>query len=175
MNVLYITTTHPQSSLLTIGVNEEIAVNNSNEATSNISIWRVDPTGQFWSIDAGAVGRAAIDIETELLNKVTQWRKQKTQQMSENESQFGTRNLDVKSYLSTLTVEEALEVANDCLVNGIISSIKRGNHKQSLHTNGLLDILLLDAGLRRRLKSAIIRERPLGATRANPSIELVRC
>lgn len=164
-----------QSSLLTIGVDEGTTIDSSNKATNNISIWRVDPTGQFWNIDAGAVGRAAIDIEVELLNKVRQWRKKETQQTFDEESQPDTLcNSDVKSYLSTLSVEEALTVANDCLINGILSSMKRGSHKQLLQSNALLDNLLLDKGLRRRLKTAIVRARPFDAIHTNPSIELVR-
>lgn len=161
-----------KSSLLAIGLNENESSDGLHE-DNDIFMWRVDPTGQFWSLDAGAVGRAAIYIEAELLNKVRQWLNAGKQQTSEEEdTDLVVSNKDVKAFLSSLTVEDALTIANDCLVNGIKSSIK---HDSNLHSNELLDnSLLYDKGLRKRLKSAIIRAAPFGITRASPSIELIR-
>ncbi|KAL3773598.1 hypothetical protein ACHAWO_010794 [Cyclotella atomus] len=153
------------SSLLAIGI---------NDISGNVDIWRVDPTGQFWSLDAGAVGRAAIEIEAELLNEVRQRLKKNDQEKhdvkDEQQKQPDVSNTDVKTYLSSLKVEDALTLANDCIINGIVSSMKRND--PNLHSNGLL-FSSLDKGLRKRLKTAIVRPAPFGMTRTN-SIELVR-
>lgn len=124
-------------------------------------------------MDAGAVGRAAINIEAELINKVRLSIKREKQQYSEEEGEKQTAisNADVKSYLSSLTVEEALDVANDCIVNGVIASMKQID--PNLHSNGFLASPLLDKGLRRRLKTAVIRSTPFGATQSS-IVELIR-
>jgi hypothetical protein len=121
-------------------------------------------------LDAGAVGRAAINIEAELLNKVRQGLKKTEPQKDDEQKQPAVSNSDVKSYLSSLTVEDALTVASDCIINGIMSSMKRDD--PNLHSNGIL-LSSLDKDLRQRLKTAIVRGAPFGTTRTN-SIELVR-
>lgn len=137
-----------------------------------ISIWRVDPTGQFWNLDGGAVGRAAPNIDAELIDKVRIWKKSGTQQTpAQDEPKLIITNDDVKAYLSSLRVEEALSVANSCLVDGILSSVNRRNH--DLHSDRALDNSQLEKGLRKRLKSAIIRSRSFDDI-SNRCIEFVR-
>lgn len=162
-----------QSSLLAIGPTTEYQTSDSLDKNGNIAIWRVDPTGQFWRMDAGAVGRAAINIEAELVNKVRQSMKKGHQHNpAEEETEHITvSNSDVKTYLSSLSMEQALSVATDCLVNGIMSSMKRND--PNLHSNGSTAISLLDKGLRKRLKTAIIRSTPFGVTHESP-VELIR-
>jgi 20S proteasome alpha/beta subunit len=152
-----------------VGLNEE-RTNNvlDDDDDDDFVIWRLDPTGQFWKLDASAVGRAAINVESELLNKVRKWMQKKYEQMDSEESKVDISNADMKAFLSSLTVEEAVTVANDCIVNGIMSTMKRSN----LHSDGPLDSSILEKSLRRRVKTAVIRPGPFGAS--NSYIELVR-
>ena len=138
-------------------------------------MWRVDPTGMFWRIDASAVGRGALKIEEELLSKAREWRDASKSNAGElNDKDENTTvpyndlsNDDVKSYLASLTVDEALDVANDCLVNGIMTSIKPATHVQS---NERMRKIQQERGLRKRIQTAIIRPSALGL----PRIELLQ-
>ena len=158
-----------KSSLLAVGLNEQVTPHQLDDG--HIAIWRIDPTGQFWRLDASAVGRAAINVESELVNKVRSWKIKDTKQLADQEpSEVGVTNTDVKTYLASLSVEEALTVANDCLVHGIMSSMTRDT--RNLHSNGILDSSLLEKGLRKRIRTAIIRTGPFGVSKSY--IELVR-
>lgn len=150
-----------------VGLNEERSNNLFEDDDDDIVIWRLDPTGQFWKLDASAVGRAAINVESELLNKVRKWMMKKYEQMYLEESKVDISNADMKAYLSSLNVEEAVRVANDCIINGIMSTMKRS----SIHSDGTLDSMVLETSLRRRVKTAVIRPGPFGVS--NSYIELV--
>ncbi|KAL3798817.1 hypothetical protein HJC23_004605 [Cyclotella cryptica] len=155
------------SSLLVVGPNEERTNNDDYCGDDDFVIWRVDPTGQFWKLDASAVGRAAINVESELLDKVRKWMKNNNKQTDSEEPEVDISNADTNAYLSSLSVEEAVTVANDCLVNGIMSSMKRNNQ----NSDGLLDNSIIEKALRRRLKTTTIRPGPFGVS--NPYIELI--
>jgi len=134
------------SSLLAMGVQqqqqqqERVEQDNSND--DKLCIWRVDPTGQFWKCEASAVGLGTMEVEAELLGRVRLWKKEEEaiQQQSrrsmvdedttisssadddddEMNQVISITNEDVRSYLSSLTEDEAVRVASDCLVNGIM-------------------------------------------------------
>jgi len=123
---------------------EKLEQGNDND---ELCIWRVDPTGQFWKCEASAVGMGTMEVEAELLNLVRLWKKQQQQQqqnrrnvakdgitISSNNNvestfmtydddemnQVSTTIEDVRSYLASLTEDEAVRIASDCLVNGLM-------------------------------------------------------
>ena len=122
----------------------------SSGGEDTLCIWRVDPTGQFWKCEASAVGRGTVEVEAELLSRVRLWKKKKTKTniatiMADEDSTTSEEveqptvltdddddddeilneviisNEDVRSYLGSLTEDEAVRVASDCLVNGIMN------------------------------------------------------
>ena len=121
------------SSLLAMGV---AGTNDTNGDNDELCIWRVDPTGQFWKCEAAAVGRGTVEVEAELLSRVRQWKNIKkitektggTKLTSSAENVYNDDILieDIRFYLSSMTEEEAVKVASDCLVNGIMNCQKVG-------------------------------------------------
>lgn len=149
-----------QSSLLAIGLRK------SQNRNNKIALWRVDPTGQFWQLDASAVGRGAINVEAELLQRVKTWLLKQTQNsdilISTDEESSSQRdqdlslditNHDVKAYLCSLSIEEAVDVAIDCLVKGIMGSMKRGAGNPSI----VKEKMQLEQGLRKRVHAVVMR------------------
>ena len=127
-------------------------------------LWRVDPTGQFWRTDASGIGRGGSRAESELLRRVRRWMGEKERACSTttttstggeerfgdgkverrrlevgdyaaNDEDFYVDNADVRAYLGTLSPNEALEVATDCLVNGILArrGRRRRRRRDALH------------------------------------------
>jgi len=148
------------SSLLAIGLCE------SQNRNDKIALWRVDPTGQFWQLDASAVGRGAINVEAELLQLVKNWLLKQTQNsdvaIATNEESTSQRdqdlsldvtNHDVKAYLCSLSVEEAVDVAIDCLVKGIMGSMKREVGSPSIEK----EKMQLQQELRKRVHAVVMR------------------
>ena len=95
-------------------------------------LWRVDPTGQFWRLDASAVGRGAINIESELIERIRRWKIEKQIQQQnekhteqrhdntlENVDECNIFHNDVREYLGTLSLNQAVEVAKNCFIDGI--------------------------------------------------------
>jgi hypothetical protein len=72
---------------------------------------------------------------------------------------------DIRSFLGSLSVEEAVDVATDCFVNGIMKSVQKklGSRKNEK------DMRQLEQGLRKRVQAIVIRSNALG----QPHIEIV--
>ncbi|KAL7537138.1 hypothetical protein ACHAXR_007613 [Thalassiosira sp. AJA248-18] len=157
------------SSLLAVGAR------NLNSGT--LALWRVDPTGQFWRLDASAVGRRAIDVESELLRRAQTWRRMehddKEDQQHRKEDSLGydsdILNGDVRSFLGSLSVEEAVEVATDCLVNGILESRKQHSNTK----DQTVTIKQMEQGLRKRVQAVVIRSKNADGQSSRPCIEIV--
>lgn len=150
-------------------------------------LWRVDPTGQFWRLDASAVGRGAINIESELIERIRRWKIEKQIQQQnekhteqqhdntlENVDECNIFHNDVREYLGTLSLNQAVEVAKDCFIDGIMRNAKQ--QEQHIKTSSLEELLqerkLIERGLRKRMQTVIIRSKTsLG--NAAPFIEVV--
>ena len=145
--------------------------NISNSGDDNLILWRVDPTGQFWRLHASAVGRGGTKIEAELLQHVRRWKKleQKQQQNDKEEDDVHVSREDIRTYLGSLTVKEAIEVATDCFVKGIMSSYMK--EKQSSSKEDILDRKLFEIGLRKRIQTVVLRSNTSG--KASSCIEVV--
>jgi 20S proteasome alpha/beta subunit len=100
-------------------------------ASEGCNIWRIDPTGQFWSCDAAAVGRGAGVAESFLLKEITQRMKspanvEDTEEDDEEEEEndddgiddgmASLTNQDVKKFLLSLSVDEAIALAQKCVL-----------------------------------------------------------
>eukprot|EP00984_Skeletonema_dohrnii_P038937 scaffold42734_cov161-Skeletonema_dohrnii-CCMP3373.AAC.1 len=175
------------------------------EEDDKLCIWRVDPTGQFWKCDASAVGRGTVEVEAELLSRVRRWKKNeanmKKQRIVDGSSstssvaeeptvlsaddddddevkQVMITNNDVRSYLSSLTEDEAVSVASDCLVNGIMNckgapSYNHHNEKRNGgNSSSLRDWMEYD--LRRRMHCVILRSSCSSKQSSMKSYEIVR-
>lgn len=138
--------------------------NINNSGDDNLFLWRVDLTGQFWRLHASAVGRGGMKIEAELLQHVQKWKKleQKQQQNDDEENDIDVSREDIRTYLGTLTVKEAIEVATDCFVKGIMSSNMKD--KQSSSKEDILDKKLFEIGLRKRIQTVVLRSNTSGKT-----------
>lgn len=181
-----------------------------NDNDDKLCLWRVDPTGQFWKCDASAVGRGTVEVEEELLNRVRQWKKKNnnkkknehddtsssvavvqstiTSSLTDNDNngddelnQVRITNNDVRSYLSSLTEDEAVKIASDCLVNGIMNCKGTPTHNEkrtggggngSALSSSLRDWMEYD--LRRRMHCVILRSTSCGSSKQSSSYEIVR-
>ena len=137
-------------------------------------LWRVDPTGQFWRLDASAVGRGAINIESELIERIRRWKIEKQIQQQnekhteqqhdntqENVDECNIFHNDVREYLRTLSLDKAVEVAKDCFIDGIMRNEKQKEQHSS--TSSLHELLQerksVERGLRKRMQTVIIRSK----------------
>lgn len=91
-------------------------------------IWQVDPTGQFWNCHAAVVGRGSNKVRSYLLRQIAEKltlqgetakpsndEEMKTATKAEKEDPAASvSSRDVQSYLSTLSVPEAVALAYQC-------------------------------------------------------------
>ena len=70
-----------KSSCMIVGtdmnINMNMNMNSSHDSSTNLkynSIWRIDPTGQFWNCDVAAVGRGAGMAEISFLKRILKWK-----------------------------------------------------------------------------------------------------
>ena len=132
------------SSLLAVG-NDNSNSRHQNDNDDKLCIWRVDPTGQFWKCEASAAGYGTLEVEAELLSRARAWKKSITMKDDESSTESKTTrrtrtlngkevdedeemmndgiisNEDVRMYLASLTEEEAVKVASDCLTDGLLN------------------------------------------------------
>ena len=158
-------------------------------------LWRVDPTGQFWRTDASGAGGGGARAESELLSRVRGWARRGRDAATSSEGgrgggddddddvddrrhnddadggsavdDFAVDNADVRAYLGTLSPSEAVEVAIDCLVNGIIAGgdeRRRWRRRDATHAEdgdghqtSERRRLSYELGLRRRVRAVIIQ------------------
>lgn len=160
---------------------------NVDPANDTLILWRVDPTGQFWRLDASAVGRGAINIESELIERIRRWKIEKQIQQQnekhteqqhdntlENVDECNIFHNDVREYLGALSLNQAVEVAKDCFIDGIMRNAKQ--QEQHISTSSLEELLqerkLIERGLRKRMQTVIIRSKTSFGNTA-PFIEVV--
>ena len=138
---------------------------NSIPDSDALVLWRVDPTGQFWRLDASAVGRGATNIESELFQRIRRWKMK--QQKHIEEEDIDVLHEDVQSYLGTLSVKEAIKVAKECFVNGIVRNQKElaGSKDDAVHAR-----MIFEQGLRRRMQTVVIRSN--ASSKVAPCIEV---
>ena len=95
-------------------------------------IWRVDPSGQFWSCDAATVGRGAAVAEAYLMKEIARRMTSSTdmeggrggddfdEEEIDNdvleETMASLSNNDAKKFLRTLSMDEAIALARDCVL-----------------------------------------------------------
>ena len=155
------------SSLLAVGVQQNNQSCNIYE-DDKLCIWRVDPTGQFWKCDASAAGRGMYEVEAELLSRVRLWKKNgRLAIQGEENPSFNNKdddmdviritNHDIRSYLSSLAEDEAVDLAIDCLVNGIMNC--KGTIPSHNHSNAASLSLKewMEYDLKRRIECVILR------------------
>ena len=173
------------SSLLAVG-NDNSNSRHQNDNDDKLCIWRVDPTGQFWKCEASAVGYGTMEVEAELLSRARAWKKSITMKDDESltESKATTRtrtlnrkdvdedeeemmndviisNKDVRMYLASLTEDEAVKVASDCLVDGLLNcnrSAAADVQKEVIKNKNEVSIRDWKAyDLRRRIQCVVLR------------------
>lgn len=139
-------------------------------------LWRVDPTGQFWRLDASAIGRGCSEVEKEFIRRVKVWKRNRNGRTNgestdnhdmpeledEMESSFIVRNIDIRSYLGSLSVHDAVQLTTDCLVHGIMnrrSSVRRRSRRNPISDSKEAERRnkLYERGLRRRVQAVIVR------------------
>ena len=74
------------------------------------TLWRIDPTGQFWSCQGAIVGRDSDRAEEEILTRLGE-------RMANNNNNNNNSNatMDLETYLESIRCDEALELICDCL------------------------------------------------------------
>ena len=112
-------------------------------ASEGCNIWRIDPTGQFWSCDAAAVGKGAGVAESFLLKEIARRMKspanvEDTEVDEEEEEDFdddgiddgmaSLTNQDVKKFLLSLSVDEAIALAQKCVLKVYEDELKLPAH-----------------------------------------------
>lgn len=100
------------------------------------------------------------------------WKKkleQKLQQNDKEEDDIDVSCEDIRTYLGSLTIKEAIEVATDCFVKGIMSSNMK--EKRSSSKEDILDRKLFENGLRKRIQAVVLRSNTSG--KATSRIEIV--
>jgi len=104
----------------------------AKEIDTSCRIWRVDPSGQFWSCDVATVGRGAGVAEAFLLKQIARRMKSLVDEKSRGggdddndeeddnddveEAMASLSNPDVKKYLRSLSVDEAIALVKDCVL-----------------------------------------------------------
>mmetsp|Transcript_18682 Transcript_18682/g.28311 ORF Transcript_18682/g.28311 Transcript_18682/m.28311 type:complete len:179 (+) Transcript_18682:38-574(+) len=164
------------------------AIPNDSQSPDNdaLALWRVDPTGQFWRLDASAVGRGAASVESELLRRVRSWKTKTNKQLQDDgidnvddgddgdggdESECDILREDVRAYLGGLSVEEAVEMATDCFVDGIMAPRRRRGSSTAVMDGSHDGIMMqLERGLRERVQAVVIRSNSFGQLKS--SIEI---
>ena len=130
-------------------------------------LWRVDPTGNLARLEAGAVGRGALQIESQLLRRVELWKRAKRRLTIESEMQTGDNyidapavsNEDVQGFLTSLSEDEAIDVAHQCLIEGIMESRNEGHEDARVTEQVRIQ-------LKRRVNSVVLRSDAVGRQHA---------
>jgi len=87
----------------------------------DFSIWRCDPTGQFWTVHAAAVGRGAGDAEAILERAVRSWKNLNCINNNSNGESLPDELIpevtskDVQRFFSTISFDETLVLACKCV------------------------------------------------------------
>jgi len=165
-----------------------LAVGNDNNSCQNdedrLCIWRVDPTGQFWKCEASAAGYGTMEVEAELLSRARAWKKSITmneddessteskttskrtvngKEVDEDEEMMNDdviiSNEDIHMYLTSLTEDEAVKVASDCLVDGLLNCNRSAAATvQKVNNNNEVSFRDWKAyDLRRRMQCVVLR------------------
>ncbi len=169
----------------------------SDPDNDTLILWRVDPTGQFWRLDASAIGRGCFKVEKEFFRRVNDWKKNtngRSAQLEDNnyhyfpeveeeDSSSLIHNNDVRAYLSSLSANDAVKLATDCLVNGIMNrrlSMQRRRRGRSCMPDSTVTERrnkMYERGLMKRVRAVIIRSNAISYANSGrsrrPYIEIV--
>ena len=67
------------SSLLVLGTQQQQSWQQHQQADDDddtlILLWRIDPTGQFWKVNASGIGRGGTCAELEFIRRVRRWKR----------------------------------------------------------------------------------------------------
>lgn len=80
----------------------------------------------------------------------------------DDESECHVLREDARAYLGALSVEEAVKVATDCLVEGILAPRKRASASEG--EDGIA--MRLERGLRKRVQAVVIRSNEFGQSKS---------
>ena len=161
-----------------------------NPDNDTLILWRVDPTGQFWRLDASAIGRGCFEVEREFLRHVNDWTLSRNgcksigggahlacssddfPEEEEEDNSTVIHNVDVRAYLGSVSVNDAVLLATDCLVNGIMN--RRSSMLRRRRRNSMTDSVaserrnkIYERGLRKRVRAVIVRSNAKRNHRAN--------
>uniref|UniRef100_A0A7S0AR99 Uncharacterized protein n=1 Tax=Minutocellus polymorphus TaxID=265543 RepID=A0A7S0AR99_9STRA len=120
-----------------------LIVDVESEGDAPCKIWRIDPTGQFWSCDVAAVGRGAGVAESSLLKEIARRMKSstdvkdtETNEEEENddgeieEAMASLTNQDVKKFLLSLSMDEAIALAQKCVLKVYENELKKNDSSE---------------------------------------------
>ena len=81
------------------------------------TLWRIDPTGQFWRCQGAIVGRDSDRAEEEILSRLGERMVNNNDTRSDDIDNDSDRDatMDLETYLESIRCDEALELICDCL------------------------------------------------------------
>jgi len=83
---------------------------------NELRMWRVDPTGQFYSVSASCIGRGAGAVERTLLKRIYQSSEDEKNDTNEDTDYWSElSNDEINTYLRKLSTSEAIDLCCSCL------------------------------------------------------------
>jgi len=117
------------SSALIIGMNEVKHYHHPALMNKKLhSIYRIDPTGQFWDCHAAAVGRGSGVVEANILKYVKDWKLKKNNEPESKDQQndqdldvlvASISNDDVVDCFGSIGFDDAIKLACECTVKAL--------------------------------------------------------
>ena len=95
--------------------------NDNDDHSSSSTIYQIDPSGQYWICQAVVSGRFASRIEQQLQTRLLERCKSDSTLSihNKNRHQMTVTRRQVCDVLSQLSIDDALTIATQCLLNGI--------------------------------------------------------
>jgi len=113
------------SAALVVGSDHDLR---GNRKKSHLSIWRCDPTGQFWDCSAAAVGRGAGMVEAEIMARVVDCLEKGTSEKADVEELVDMISpKDVGDYLEGISWDDAVILACQCIKKALGISNEKGD------------------------------------------------
>lgn len=135
------------SAALVVGPDDDLRWDrkgNRSRRRRRLSIWRCDPTGQFWDCHAAAVGRGAGGAEGEIMAHVAAAKMGKNLGDEEKENVEEMIAMispqDVRDYLSGMSFEDAVILACQCIKRSL--RLEKLTGKDIVHRMGIQGVLL---------------------------------
>ncbi len=137
-------------------MNENQKLTSSSSPASDYNIWRIDPTGQFWTCALATVGRGAGYVEHAMLEHVYKWKQEQKEDMAmkENDNRHPPNDImngepiemdellsvisheDVKNCWKNMSFDNVIEFISDCICN--VYGVKDVHDLQKVGVEGLL-------------------------------------